>query len=90
MHISAMSCACKSVGKPGKGLVSIETGFKLLDLDAGRAQSLKHLLQKVWASPVQEYIAGGDRGRHGIGPGLDAVGKDSMLDAVESLSPLDP
>jgi len=47
-------------------------------------------LQKVWASPVQEDIAAGDRGRHGIGPRLDAVGKDGMLGAVESLSPLDP
>jgi hypothetical protein len=28
MHMSAMSWACKSVGKPGKGWVSTETGFR--------------------------------------------------------------
>ena len=54
MHMSAMSCACRSVGKPGKGSVSTATGMKaaavprhseagrhLFDLDAARAQKVE-------------------------------------------------
>ena len=50
----------------------------------------KRLLQKVGAGPVQQDVAAGDGGSHGVGSGLDAVGKHGMLGAVQGLAPLDP
>ena len=86
-------------GEAREGLGLDETGFEaaavprnanagrlLLDLDAGRAQSLKASCRSR-RGRRREDIAGGHRGRHGIGPGLDAVGKDSMLGAVERSRP---
>ena len=62
VHISAMSWACRSVGKPGKGCVSTLTGIEavavsrhakaawlLVDIDARGAQGLQRLVQEVCA-----------------------------------------
>ena len=67
-----------------------DAGRPLLDLDARRAQGLQRLLQEVGAGPVQQHVAAGDGRRHGIGPGLDAVGQHGMLGAVQRLASLDP
>ena len=56
----------------------------------GRAQGLQRLLQEIGAGPVEQHLAAGDGGGHGIGPGLDAVGKDGMLGAIQRLASLDP
>ena len=103
VHIKAMSWACRSVGKPGKGWVSTLTGREaatvprdpdagraLLDLDSGRTQRVERLAQEIWPRAVEQNVAAGDRGRHGVGSGLDAVGQNGMLGAVQGLAPLHP
>ena len=103
MHISAMSCACRSVGKPGKGWVSTATrakaaavprhpdaGRRLLDLDAASsATGLSALLQEIGAGAVEKHVAAGHGRGHGVGAGLDAVGQHGMLGAMKTSHALD-
>ena len=94
--ISAMSCACRSVGKPGNGCVVISTGampapFRVdadafvgrRDPDAGLAEHVERRLQQLGPRAFQQHVAAGHRDRHGIGAGLDAVGQHAVARAVE-------
>ena len=84
---SAIICACRSVGKPGKGCVSISTARR-----AGPAHfsAARHVLATATpassslsarprpgraAPPTQLDLAAGDGGRQHVGAHLDPVGR---------------
>ena len=62
----------------------------LFDLYSRRAQGLKHLLQQVGTGTIEHHISAGHGSGHGISAGLDAIGKDGMLGAMQRLASLDP
>ena len=90
--ISAMTCACRSVGKPGKGSVITSTPASR-PLRRRTAQAVRGLgdarprrvrgcrrTAATWSSraPIELHVAAGRRRRHHIGAGLDAVGDDAV------------
>src|ERR1700722_2978985 len=79
--ISAMSCACRSVGNPGKGSVVTSTPLRRL----ARRETLMPF--GIGAQKIERTA--GDRRRHHISPGLDAVGDDAVRGAVQAFHPFD-
>ena len=99
MVISPMNCACRSVGKPGKGAVVTSTGAMPAPLRLTRMPELvgvisapvcgNHVergLQQVGPRAFEHDVAAGHGDRHGIGAGLDAVGDDAHARAPDSAS----
>ncbi len=91
-----MSCACRSVGKPGKGAVDdndgIDAGAVARDANAfvvrrdGRAglgQHIQRRLQQFRPRAGELYVAAGHRHRHGVSPGLDAIRQHGVPSAVK-------
>ena len=100
--ISAISCACRSVGKPGNGAVVTSTGAMPAplratrmpalvggDLGAGLRQHVERRLQQLRPRVLQQHVAAGHRHRHRIGAGLDAVGQHAVARAVQLRHALD-
>ncbi len=98
MVIRPMNCACRSVGKPGKGSVVTSTArmplplrltrmppFFLADLDAGFRQDVERALQEVGAGAFEQHVAAGHGHGHGVGAGLDAVGDDAVARARQRI-----
>ena len=100
--ISAISCACRSVGKPGNGAVVTVTGLIPAPLRATRMPSLltvmvapacgQHVerrLQQFGPRAGQLHVAAGHRHRHRIGAGLDPVRQHGVARAVQLRDALD-
>ena len=94
--ISAMNCACRSVGKPGNGAVEMSTGpmpaplrvtrtprLSLETFAPGARQRVERLLEQVGADAFEQNVAAGHRHRGRIGARFDAVGQHAMARAVE-------
>jgi hypothetical protein len=81
--ISAMSCACRSVGKPGNGEVETSTEPMPEPFHARLHQNVERRLQQFRARVFQQHVAAGHGDRHGIGAGLDAVGQHAVARAIE-------
>ena len=95
--ISAMNCACRSVGKPGNGAVEMSTALmpaplrltrtprlSLLTVAPAWVERLEGLLQQVLAHALEHNVATGHRDRCRIGSRFDAVGQNAMMRAVET------
>ena len=97
-HSSAMSWACRSVGKPGYGWVVISTGlsraaaltkivpFCALDLHADFFEAIDDRDQVVEVAVLELQLAVGDGGGDHERAALDAVGDDAVLGSRSSLS----
>ena len=87
--ISAISCACRSVGKPGNGcgldLDRPQAGAVARDADAfvvrrddstpACASTSSARLQELGPRACEQHLAAGHRHRHRVGAGLDPVGQ---------------
>ena len=95
--ISAINCACRSVGKPGNGAVDTVTGLIPApflrdadavivdgDIGAGLGQHVERRLQQFGAGACKLHVAAGHRHRHRIGAGLDPVGQHGMPRAMQA------
>ena len=100
--ISAINCACRSVGKPGNGAVVTSTGASPaplratrmpslvgVDRGAGLRQHVERGLQQFGPRVLQQHVAAGHGHGHGVGAGLDAVGQHGMARAVQAVDALD-
>src|SRR5690242_14174335 len=61
----------------------------LRDLDASFPQNAQRSAKVLGTAIVQHHLAAGDRSGAGIGAGLDPIGDDGVLGAVEALHALD-
>jgi hypothetical protein len=99
--ISAMNCACRSVGKPGNGASPYRPQW-----DARRCDGREPRLVSAISVPMDSSsgitapisigarvheldLAAGDRHGHRIGAGLDAIGQHGMFRAVQRLHAFD-
>ena len=94
--ISAMNCACRSVGKPGNGAVAMSTALmpaplrltrtprlSLLTVAPACGQRFQGLLQQILADALEHDVAAGHRDRGRIGSRFDPVGQNAVMRAVE-------
>ena len=65
---------------------ALRRGF---DLRARFGQDVERGLEMFGPRALQQHVAAGHGGRHGVGAGLDAVGQHAMLGAVEPRDALD-
>ncbi len=65
---------------------ALRRGF---DLRARFGQDVERRLEMFGPCALQQHVAAGHGGRHGVGAGLDAVGQHAMLGAAEPRDALD-
>ena len=99
---SAIICACRSVGKPGKGAVATSTAPDVAvlaadlqpavgggDLDAGLLELVGEGADQLAPAADQLDLAAGDRRGEHVGAELDPVGDHRMRRAVQPLDAAD-
>ncbi|KAG0931627.1 hypothetical protein G6F31_016736 [Rhizopus arrhizus] len=87
-QLSAMNCACMSVGNAGYGAVG-DAVIGGLDLRTGLDQLGQHGVHGVRARTIHGDLATGHRRGHQEGAGLDAVGQHFMAATGQALDAFD-